>query len=203
MVTTHEIENKIFRFAYGAGLKDATDQQAYKVQEKGQKIKLRENDEAVRIVQAYVDGIMRGSSVDFYKTAKELTDCFNEFEKREMAANPIFSFGNAQKLINITVKFMYIALYGNPALHQRFQVCHCPLDRTMGGRIKKKLKDLQKSKKVPQELQKIVNGTNWKGWDGTWSRIGEDSYKEYQAAVKYFAAQEGLSPIEYDYFYFG
>ena len=103
-----QILQHIFAFAYGAGLNDATAQKAYPGESKKF---LRENNEAKIIVRAYIDGILNGENPDFYAVAERLRDSFNKWEIQNGCKNTLFSFGNAQKLINITVKFMYLAAY--------------------------------------------------------------------------------------------
>ena len=39
-----------------------------------------------------------------------------------------FSYGNAQKLVNMTAKYIYIATYFNDDYKDKFEKCHCPMD---------------------------------------------------------------------------
>lgn len=192
------IENHIFEFAYGAGLHDATMQQAYSCS-KGEKKKLSENKDAIKIVKAYIDNVIKGNPYDFYKTADKLVACFNEFEENNMIPKR-FAFGNAQKLINITTKFMYIATYACSGLKENFKNCHCPLDRIIGKFVKNKVKRMEKGD-FPDEIVEIIKDGSWKKWDGTWSSIEVNNYKKFQIMVKYLSSQEGLIPVEYDYFH--
>ena len=199
-----QILQYIFAFAYGAGLNDATAQKAYPGESKKF---LRENHEAKDIVRAYIDGILNGENPDFYAFAERLRDSFNKCEEKN-GCKILFSFGNAQKLINITVKFMYLAAYSNYApMRSRFQNCHCPLARKMGARVKReicKIRDSQIPKaELPDSILEIIKRDSWKGFDGAWSQIKEEDYKDYQAVVRYLAAKENLIPLEYDFRYFG
>jgi len=196
------MNNKIFKFAYRAGLHDATAQRAYPCQ-KGEEIMLRQNEDAAKIVKEYIDSILSGEPQNFFNVAKRVTDSFHTFEQSH-GMSCSFSFGNAQKLINITAKFMYIVVYTSPQLRERFNVCHCPLDRKMGSFVKKKIRDLKKSSPsdLPEKIQEILAGNDWKEWDGTWSDIKKSSYTSYQEIIKYLSAKEELSPIEYDYQHF-
>ena len=194
-----QILQHIFSFAYGAGLNDATAQKAYPGESKKF---LRENHEAKDIVRAYIDGILNGENPDFYAVAERLQASFNKWEKQNGYVDPLFSFGNAQKLINITVKFMYLAAYSNYApMRSRFQNCHCPLDRQMGARVKREIRKIPKAE-LPDSILEIIERGSWKGFDGTWSKIDEKDYKDYQAVVRYLAAKENLIPLEYDFRYF-
>ena len=188
----------IFKFAYRAGLHDATAQQAYPCKE-GEQKKLRENKDAIKIVQSYIDSILNGAPEDFYEVAEKLVASFNAFESKNHLSGK-FLFGNAQKLINITAKFMYLTVYANSHLRANFECCHCPLDRIMGRFVKKEAKKL--TKPFPHEIEDIIKNKGWKVWDGTWSKISEDDYRNYQTMVTYLAEKEGLFPLEYDYRHF-
>ena len=194
-----QILQHIFSFAYGAGLNDATAQKAYPGESKKF---LRENNEAKIIVRAYIDGILNGENPDFYAVAEHLRDSFNNWEEQN-DCKILFSFGNAQKLINITVKFMYLAAYSNYApMRSRFQNCHCPLDRKMGARVKREICKIPEAE-LPDSILEIIQRDSWKGFDGAWSQIEEKVYEDYQAVVRYLAAKENLIPLEYDFRYFG
>ena len=39
--------------------------------------------------------------------------------------------GNAQKLVNMVAKYMYIATYNDESKRQLFNECHCPMDGRM------------------------------------------------------------------------
>ena len=49
-----------------------------------------------------------------------------------------FTFGNAQKLVNMTAKYMYLRSYGDPNERKLFKFCHCPMDGTMIRIVKEK-----------------------------------------------------------------
>lgn len=193
-----QILQYIFSFAYGAGLNDATAQKAYPGESKKF---LRKNHAAKDIVKVYIDRILNGENPDFYDVAERLRDSFNKCEEKN-GCEILFSFGNAQKLINITVKFMYLAAYSNYApMRSRFQNCHCPLDRKMGARVKREICKIPEAE-LPKDIREIKDRGSWKGFDGTWSKIDEKDYKDYQAVVRYLAAKENLIPLEYDFRYF-
>lgn len=194
-----QILQSIFAFAYGAGLNDATAQKAYPGDHKKF---LRDNDEAKTIVRAYIDGILEGKNPDFYDAAERLEASFNNWEKQK-GYDKIFSFGNAQKLINITVKFMYLSAYTNHALMRScFQNCHCPLDRQMGARVKRLIRNIPETE-LPDHIRTVVKKGSWKRFDDTWSKIEREDYEDYQALVRYQAEKENLIPLEYDFRYFG
>ena len=193
------IREKLFDFAYGAGLHDATAQKAY---QQSQKRILYQNHEAKAIVKAYLDAILDEQPSDFYTTADSVVSSFRRFEK-ERGLPERFSFGNAQKLINITVKFMYLAAYLNHSeMRKKFSICHCPLDRKMGEFVAEELKKRKADKSLPKNLQELLQSGRYTVFSGTWSRITEEDYRLYQASVCYLAKAEGVIPIEYDYLHF-
>lgn len=49
-----------------------------------------------------------------------------------------FTFGNAQKLVNMTAKYMYLRSYGDSNERKLFKFCHCPMDGTMIRIVKEK-----------------------------------------------------------------
>ncbi len=193
-----DIKEEIFDFAYGAGLHDATNQKAY-ICKKGEKKLLRENQDAKNIVREYIDNIFSETSCDFYEVANRVIKSFNDFEIQNDSTGR-FTFGNAQKLINITVKFMYISIYANPNLRNKFSYCHCPLDEIIGRVVKKRIKKELVNKNAPDDIKEIINKGTWKSWDGAWSRITEESYRDYQAVVLYFSDVDNVLPVEFDYF---
>ena len=71
----------------------------------------------------------------FLETAINVCKSINNYEgKPDTAGN--FSFGNAQKLINMTIKHIYLHTYtidslGFPSIRERFRYCHCPMDSIM------------------------------------------------------------------------
>ena len=42
-----------------------------------------------------------------------------------------FTFGNAQKLINILMKYFYLHSFGNEKEKDNFKFCHCPMDHQL------------------------------------------------------------------------
>ena len=129
-----DLDEKIFNFAYEFALRDATLQNAYT----GSLDVLRKNAEAKRILRSYIDTIFAGNANDglFWETAQRIEASFAEFLD---GRQPRFTFGNTQKLINMTTKYMFIACYQNGGLRRSFAACHCPMDRIMVERVIKEL----------------------------------------------------------------
>ena len=79
---------------------------------------------------------------DFLNTCIIICDEINN-----QANKKCFTFGNAQKFINLYVKFFYVSTYfsANPVY---FQYCHCPMDSVLLKSIWKKSKGDFKNLKI-------------------------------------------------------
>ena len=203
MIGYNELQKTIFDFSYGAALGDAIGQKAFE----GNKKPLRNNEEAKVIARQYVDSIINGEKPDFYKAAEALQESFTRYieeNKSEIIyitkggnpSSPIFRFGNAQKLLNMLAKNMFLLVYQDELLRANFTQCHCPMDNIMINNIKKALK-------IMNDKEAILLLTRYKNSEKlAWSRIETENleqYEAFQACVKFLASKQGLSPIEYDY----
>lgn len=195
-----KMDDKIFEFAYRCALRDATLMKAYS----GDKVKLSENEKARQAVHKYIESIMNEKQHCFYKAADDVLNAFNGDE--------YFTFGNAQKLINMTAKYLYIMCYGDEAKRKLFSNCHCPMDRIMIAKVVGKYRKLTKENKdlADEQVELFSVGDNLSGqWSSvSWSNIknektsGPDSievYKKYQEMVNALAKEEHIMPLEYDY----
>ena len=187
------IDHYIFEFAYENAMRDATLRTAYN----GDKNKLRKNTKSKELIKEYIDMIIKGETPCFYSAEKIVENSFSK--------NEPFTFGNTQKLINMTVKYMFISTYSNQSLKQHFNNCHCPMDGKMIKMVKKKAAELS-------ELNDILSkyGQRNRGWKSflkeTWSTYTQedvDRYNLFQDLIKCLADHDGISPIEYDYKYWG
>ena len=206
----NRIDKAIFEFAYRMALDDATAQQAYKGRGKGSKLRLRECGSAKQSVKKYIEAIFDpAGEPDFEKAITDVEKAFDTFLTKD--GDGVFTFGNAQKLINMTAKYMFMATYEKPELRVHFDACHCPMDNI----IVDKVIDLV-SKNMPTEgrLAKELNEkhecrdkkrSKWSVYlKQPWSGITEDSrqqYDLYQELVRYLCSLEdlNLSPIEFDF----
>ena len=202
MFQYEDLQKTIFDFSYGGALGDAIGQRAFE----GNKKPLRRHEDAKKIARAYIDQLMAGEEPDFYKTAEALEASFQQYIRKHKAdivyekdgkpSDPIFRFGNAQKLLNMLAKNMFLLAYRDESLRDKFVNCHCPMDNIMIDTVKKELKQLGDEK--AKELLRAYNASG----KAAWSRIEKENVTQYecfQACVRYLAKQEGLSPIEYDY----
>ncbi len=186
----------IFGFAYYAALNDATMQAAYM----GDKKNIAKNDKVRDIVREYIDAIINGEDPSFDNTAEAVKKAIHD-EK--------FRFGNIQKLINMTVKYIYLGAYSNKDFHDRFKKCHCPMDRIMIKKVKQDYLEYCGGNDKEELLQiKIGEDKTSTDWSKvSWSRIdfnGENErsksvYDNFQKMVRLIAEKKGISPIEYDF----
>ena len=203
MISYNELQKTIFDFSYGAALGDAIGQKAFE----GNKKPLRNNEDAKNIAQTYIDAILEGKNPDFYETAKALEKSFETYIKNNRNAikyikkdgqpsNPVFRFGNAQKLMNMLAKNMFLLVYQNQPLRENFKQCHCPMDNEMIKAVKSELEQAcdEEARNLLAEYKKSKKSA--------WSRIEKENimqYENFQKCVLFLASQKGISPIEYDY----
>lgn len=197
------VDDKVFEFIYTIAMRDATLQKAYELigykTSKGakkpddyKKEELLQNSTAKDIIREYIDNIIAGNNPNFYDVEKDVEKSFDSFIKGKKYLSS-FTFGNCQKLINMTVKYFYIVTYSDSTIRSHFNDCHCPMDNVMIKTVKRELKNnkpLKDFKITSKELSK------------SWSRIVQGNtsqYDAFQEIVKYLAKQKGVSPIEYDY----
>ena len=127
-----EISTKVFDFLYGCSMHDAILQQAFK----GKKEWIGKVAEAKPFLREYIDCIVGNkfsSQEEHDKTFIRVADsiCKEINKNKAFDAEDVFSFGNAQKLINIAAKHTYNVCYWKPDLRENFRWCHCPLDSIM------------------------------------------------------------------------
>lgn len=173
MAREKEIIDKAFEFAYNCALDDATRRVANKaVKMAMSKVRVKE------AVRAYIDSIFNETinPDDIYKTINYVVSESN---------SDGVTLGKAQKLVNMTAKYVYIGLLqtGDNSYRNRFSVCHCPMDRKMiCGVIDEYEPDKTSLKK-----------------DISWSRMSNyEVYNEFQRIVKELSSRESISPLEYD-----
>ena len=130
---------------------------------------------------------------------------FNEFiRSKRPESNQEFTFGNTQKLINMTVKYIYISAYVQRCEEFRnlFADCHCPLDRRMAAVVGKEFDetDDEAAQVIKEESSDIYKKINK---DITWSKVDKETYNCYQQMVRLLAEKKNLIPIEYDFVKWG
>ena len=118
------IDSRIFDFMYEIALNDATN----RVSKKGDKEKVLENESIKATIMTYANTILKGEANDslFSETVKRITKIVNQ----EGGGIEGFSFGKIQKLINMTMKYLYIE-YCQSSRADNFKACHAPMDSVM------------------------------------------------------------------------
>ena len=178
---------KIFDFVYEMAMRDATMRSAFS----GDRKNIRQNLQAKNAVQKYIDDILTGKDYSFYETEAVVENALSQYG---------FSFGNCQKLINMTAKYFYIATYNNEAIKNNFVNCHCPMDSIMirnaiNSYLKKNETVFYGKKDVKKTLANV-----------SWSRLTRDSqgnipyqYEVFQRVIAILAKEKNMTSLEYDY----
>lgn len=198
------LTDKVFEFVFGCAMNDAISQQAFK----GKKDWVKKVTEAQKPVREYIDELFKDEFKNqtdhddhFLKTINAVCKSIND--KKPEDASDTFSFGNAQKLINMTAKYFYSNCYFDPGERVKYKFCHCPLDSIMVNEIWKKYR---KEKGI--DLRRTDLGTDFcRSWgdeglkDGRQPELDSypDRYKRFQSAVKALIKDRDIYPIEFDY----
>ncbi len=208
------MKENVFNFIYVAAMRDAVLQKAYEG-EKKELCRLYNFDGLYDCIRKFTDNVLMGGFKDqdeydeeFFKTAKQVCKKINNPDRiiaGETSDKKVeFTFGNAQKLLNIMLKYFYITCYGLGVNREIFRFCHCPMDGIMLENV------WRNRKKVPLKKSESENYTREEFLAG-WGKEGFENggypkrYSVFQAAVRDLAAAaktsdgEDLYPIEYDY----
>jgi len=188
------VKEKIFDFAYTMAFRDATMRRAFSRREGESDEELQQRKNEIKkhsnlIVRNYIDSILLGDEsvhkkIDPFSIIESLCD--------EENTNRGFTFGNAQKLVNMTAKYMFLSTYADPEKRELYKDCHCPMDGFMMEWVKNHRDDyglpLLKFKK-------------------SWSQIMLDDieslaeYERFQDCIKLISEKEGIFPLEVDFKY--
>ncbi len=202
---TNELKGYIFELVYLMAMRDALLQKAF---EGSKKEIMEDKDNGVREeLKKHVDDILAGNYTkkgqvaydnDFYNLSDKICNNIN---------NSNFTFGNAQKLINMTVKYFYILAYKKKDMNSKFKYCHCPMNQI----IKRKAIAEYRDKGYKEYLVFECFGKKTHAWSSVaWSDIknaepgeeikyGIDVYKNFQNIVRTLSRDDTIIPIEYDY----
>lgn len=178
-------DDAIFNFVYELAMRDATIRTAFS----GNREWLRNNGRAKQAVKDYVDNIINGDVADFEKTARAVWEAFTDENN-----NHVFKFGNCQKLINMTCKYMFITAYQNNDRRENFKHCHCPMDRKMVAIVVESANDYGIN---VDDVKKIKN-CSWSRLEFQNAEIPQE-YIIFQNAIRVLAEKENKTPIEFDY----
>jgi len=230
---TRSIDDCIFDFAYVMAMRDATLQQAFPVKNKRllwqehddtkeEKLLSQLRNEIKHLLNEYVESIFSDSAQDFYCAAKKVQEAVDEFiAKAKKISNgmpddaPGFTFGNTQKLINMTAKYMYMSLYKSDKqddLRKNFSVCHCPMDSIMLEKVAEAafeeedapLKNFREKCCKPRAKNKIKDDVKWSKLDWKEGEAGPsvpEEYRLFQEAIEELVNRDARvsCPLEYDF----
>lgn len=198
------MDDYIFDFIYRMALNDATMQKAYM----DSKEELLKNCVGMKeCVKDYIRNVLDGNNPDFDKAIENVLCAAVAYRN--------FTFGNAQKLINMTAKYFYISTYNDDRVRNYFRCCHCPMDRFMIDKIVSEYKEAIKKDLTQKSLRieyYLINDKELCDWAKvSWSNLvneynskvtSRQIYDKYQMMVKYLAGKKGVMPLELDYLYF-
>lgn len=159
----------------------------------------------LRIAEGYERREQHDAS--FLATAENVINAFAGYGDDDSS----FGFGNAQKLINMTAKYIALGIYMDDC-REDFQYCHCPMDGVM---VEKVITLLEGREDIRETFGLEKRG--WKGVlrDTAWSKIekAEEGYDRFQLIVdslrgdesvlEVLGAQSPVSRLEFDFCVWG
>ena len=116
-------------------MRDAVRQKAYTGEGTAPKKSLEDRnlmDELMPYIEPLVHGALHNSfeSSDSYNAAF-LNATINVCDIINRNPENHFNFGNAQKLINMILKYFFITTYNHEGSRDGFIYCHCPMDQQL------------------------------------------------------------------------
>lgn len=174
--------NKVaFDFIYNEALNDST----RRTDAASIKNEILKYDTAKDVVYNYAQRVIEGKMPDFYEYEEKFE---NELSKAGITG---FTFGNIQKLINMTMKHLYINYYDK--IRENFECCHAPMDSRMieiVGKMYRKMtgRYLGISECAWSTIQRGNSGMN-----------SLKSYAKYQDAIDSIV-KEKMYRIEFDFY---
>lgn len=186
------IREKLFDFTYEMAYRDATMRKAFpKGGDSDEAFRERKENSKVaakQIVNKYINTIFdenssRSNTIDTIVDVCKVTTKYG------------FTFGNAQKLVNMTAKYMYLSIYGTEGVErdkyrEKFRYCHCPMDGVM-------------IKNLADSLEKMHPEIDWN--KVAWSKQtldNHEAYDAYQDSVNRLADMEKCNALEIDFYYY-
>lgn len=177
------IRADIFDLIYDMAMNDAMN----RVSEKDEKEAVY--NELKDTVKLFAENVLNGKVSDYDATMEGISQEFINVHK-------YFTFGKLQKLINMTMKYLYIRYYDDIKVNKRFNICDAPMD----GIMRRFVYDSYCIVKDKHQKPKFKR-------NGAWSKIekAEGDYKNYQNAIDSIINSKklGINRIEFDYIYWG
>ncbi len=202
------------KFCYLLAFKDATLRGAYKRQDERESLK----KDVMQSMKKYVKNADPLEDVDAFISA-----VYDENRKKYTA----FSYGNAQKAVNMFLKYLYCATIFNAEAEAAFKNCHCPVDSVIIDKMIEQIVGGQKPQLLGAykalEGQKILtiarykkasaktgakagdlklNGVKRKYFEGVvWSGMDKDTYVAMRSLLLAWAKDDNCTQLELDYKY--
>lgn len=200
------LSDKIFDFIYKVSMRDAILRGAFK----GDRKDIGGFEEPKNILRnLYIKQLLESGFANqtehddvFLNVANMICAEINKFRDTDKTGE--FCFGNAQKLINITVKHCYAFCYHDQNLRERFRHCHCPMDSIMLGKVWEKC-DANERKSNLGTKKFFLDAWGKEGCDEKGNQIVLSEipkrYKKFQEAIKDIVKKDNgdVFPIEFDY----
>lgn len=203
------MDSIIFKFVYIVAMRDATLQRSYDGKKKWL-MDCKKFPNSSEKLKKFIDDVVKekfDNQSDYDKRFITVAESICE-EINSKAQKNEFTFGNAQKLINIMMKYYYIHTYNSEKAKNAFRFCHCPMDGQLLKAVWEKRNDLSN----PSMLGK--SDDFMKSWGKEEFELinGEKAipirYLMFQKAVKELSQsicikERNLFPLEYDYYIWG
>ncbi|SFL05342.1 hypothetical protein SAMN05216390_10924 [Lachnospiraceae bacterium KH1T2] len=188
MINNEKMKELVFNFVYDMALNDAT----RRTNASNLKNRIANIDGIKKEILIYTNEVLEGNYPKHCNVIKSVMDIVKDKNIEG------FTFGNAQKLVNMTMKYLYLSYYNNPEISKYFRCCDAPMDSIMMTFV--------------YECYYIINGTDSKkkgvsnpkfkreGWS---TQETDKEYQEFQIAIKNIIEKKklGISPIEFDYLF--
>ena len=183
-------ETSIFGFPKEPSILDKVSRRAYldmcrTLRLKG-KISEGETDvlykDAAKIITDSIQKLLgTDSQEDFEKKHEE---CCNKLIRLYEDKNLNLHYGQAQKWINMTMKYLHILKPNGYSLSKSFQYLHVPIDQIIIKAVSAKEED--------GGLGVTINGYNW-------SRFDKKKYNDIQKKIREKLKTKGLAPLEWEF----
>ena len=177
------VDNKIFDFAYMMAFRDATMRNAFPRRVGEEDGDFHDRKE----IHDYINAIMKIAGQDNQLEVLGIIKALCDEENTDCG----FTFGNAQKLVNMTAKYMFLSTYGDEQKGELFGKCHFPMDGVMMEWVTKHCADYG--------LESVT-------FKVPWSKLKNDDeslavYNTFQDYIDRIANKEDVSVIEVDFIF--
>jgi len=194
-----EIHDYVFEFIYAMAINDAMN----RVSNSGDKRNIKKQDKIREIVKKHAEEIINGSELPIITTVKKIMD---ENSKSEYKVEDL-SFGKLQKLVNMTMKYLYVIYYDRFDIRRKFSNCDAPMDDAMRDFVYWSYKDRYND---PDEYKSTIGFSRYTAWSTLKIEDNGEEDKQYRAfqdAVKdiikekchkEYPDKSPIDPIEFD-----